>query len=56
MADLQAGQAELAAQQQALATPDRRAAGCRASPEQTWDDQLVQIQKLSVMKEPRLDH
>jgi membrane protease subunit (stomatin/prohibitin family) len=53
MADLQAGQAELAAQQQAIA--QQAAAPQAAAPAaNSLDDQLVQIQKLSVMKDQGL--
>jgi hypothetical protein len=53
MADLQAGQAELAAQQQALA---QQAAGQQAAgpAPNSLDDQLIQIQKLSAMKDQGL--
>ena len=50
VADLQAQQAELAAQQQALAQQQAVAGPTPGS----LDDQLVQIQKLSVMKDQGL--
>lgn len=49
MADMQAQQAQLAAQQDALA--QQAAAGPAAN---SFDEQLVQIQKLSAMKEQGL--
>ena len=51
MADLQAQQTELAAQQQAMAAQQAAAPQAAATESNSLDDQLVQIQKLSVMKD-----
>jgi hypothetical protein len=55
VADLQTQQAELAAQQQALAAQQAAAPQAPAGPTPgSLDDQLVQIQKLSAMKDQGL--
>ena len=61
MADMQTQQAQLAAQQEALAQKQAAAAQPAAAPQApntpaagSLDDQLVQIQKLSVMKDQGL--
>ena len=56
MTDLQTQQAQLAAQQQALAQQQAAAAqpAAAAPAGNSLDDQLVQIQKLSVMKDQGL--